>query len=327
MTVPTGTFKRATPKTPEQARRLFSNDKIKNLTKLKMQEYINSFFDKADANYSLLSAVSPRFIHYNTDKSFDPRVDPTQRQLQIARYFTKLRSVFPAILIVDGGVNPMQQSIGLISDAYVKNGVWQGVFPIFRSIPMSIIAAARDVDEADEMSGVLSLMFNEMRNLAGGQHIVGKQDEGENWVITLPNAGVAVGALSESEVQDDPLEKIWYSETVIEVFFEDKLQITQQMPQIEFGGMVVGSPELRQKLKPVITVPDQIKLNEQVKIYIQYFQNHYRVILSDSTVATLTYNMILTPRKFGKVKIQVYDEYANAKERRIIAEKEVEIVP
>jgi len=295
-----------TPKSREQAKRLFSNDKIKNFTKLKLQEYVESFFNTG-FNHSLLSTVSPRFIHYNISKSFDPKIDPTQRRLQIARYFNELRNIIPSILIVDGGVNPIAQSIGLISDASISNQVWRGYYPILRSIPIVIIAAARDMDEADEMSGVISLMFNELRNLAGGSYISGKWEEGENWVINLPNAPVEVGALSDIAIEGDPIEKIWYAEASLEVIFQDTLAIKENVASAEFGGSFVGDSDLSIIKKPIIYVPAIISLNEQVIVRIENFQDNYRIVLSDSNIATISYTMKLTPRRPGKVTIRIID--------------------
>jgi len=311
-----------TPKSREQAKRLFSNDKIKNFTKLKLHEYIESFFSKG-YNFSLLSAVSPRFIHYNTNKSFDPKMDPTQRRLQIARYFNELRNIIPSILIVDGGVNPIAQSIGLLSDATMVNQVWRGYYPIFRAIPITVIAAARDMDEADEMSGIISLMFNELRNLAGGSYISGKWEEGENWVINLPNAPVEVGPLSEIAIEGDPIEKIWYTEASLEVIYQDTLAIRQDVAAIEYGGYSVGETDISQSKKPIIHIADQISINEQPIVRIDNFQDSYRISLSDSNIATISYTMKLTPRKYGKVKIRVTD---TAKQHTLIAEKEIEII-
>lgn len=319
---------RPSPKTRDQAKRLFSNDKIKNFTKLKLQEYIESFFKKTGDNFDLLSAVSPRFIHYNIDKSFDPKTDPTQRRMQIARYFESLYNIVPAILIVDGGIIPASNNLGLLSDARVDQNVWRGFYPIVRTIPTSVIAAARDVDEADEISGLLSLMFNEMRNLAGGHYIAGNIEQGETWVISLPNEPVEIGALSQVEVQGDPVEKIWYTESNLNITFEDCLAVKQKMPDSELEGMIVGDSDLpRGAKKPMIHIASQIPINSQPTVFIENFQNTYRVILSNSQVATLSYDMKLTPRKFGKVTIKVVDSanYHNDT-KKIVAEKEVEII-
>jgi len=315
------------PRTKDQAKRLFSNDKIKNFTKLKMQEYIESFFSKG-YNHSLLSAVSPRFIHYNTSRSFDPKIDPTQRRLQIARYFNELRNIIPSILVVDGGVIPISQSLGLIADANITDRVWRGYYPILRGIPITVIAAARDMDEADEMSGIISLMFNELRNLAGGSYISGKWEEGENWVINLPNNPVEVGALSEIAIEGDPIEKIWYTEASFEVIFQDMLAIREDVANIDYGGGYVATDDLATGTKkPIIYIQDKVYINDQPIVRIENFQDSYRVILSDSNIATISYTMKLTPRKFGKVTIKVVDmARLNTDMDYVVVEKEIEII-
>ena len=312
------------PRTKQQTKRLFSNDKIKVLTKIKVQEYIESFFNKLGENHDLLSIVSPRFITYNTDKSFDPRVDPTQRQIQIARYFNELKSVLPSILIVDGGIIPIPHNIGQISGNYIENGVWNGFYQIFRKVPLVILAAARDVESADEMSGVISLMFNELRNLAGGHYITGKPEEAETWVVTLPNEPVETGPLTETDVSGDPTDRIWHTETLVEVFFEDTLAVSQELPIIRDMKYDVDKKAERE---PTITVPDQISVNEQVVVFVDNFKDHYRIELNNPKVATLSYNMILTPRGFGKVTIRVVnDRFLPDSDKRIVAEKEIEVV-
>jgi len=312
------------PKSSDQAKRLFSNDKIKNFTKLKLQEYIESFFNKG-YNHSLLSAVSPRFIQYNISRSFDPKMDPTQRRLQVARYFNELRNIIPAILIVDGGVNPTLQSLGLISDASIINQQWRGYYPIYRTIPIAVIAAARDMDEADEMSGIVSLMFNELRNLAGGSYIAGKWEEGERWVITLPHTPVDVGALADIAIDSEPIEKIWYTEASLDVIFQDVLAIREDVADINFGGFVVDE-DLSKLKAPIIYVADQVRLNQQPIVRIDNFQDQYRIVLSDSNIATISYKMVLTPRKRGTVVLQVIDTTKLHVNNGIIASKEIQII-
>lgn len=310
-----------------QGNRRFSNDKIKNLTKIKIQDYIESFFKKEGINNDLLSAVSPRFIHYNTDKSFDPATDPTERRLQIARYFAELKNVLPSILVVDGGIIAVPNNLGLVSDVSIYNGMWQGSFPIFRRIPIAIVAAARDVDEADEMSGVISLMFNELRNLACGHYLSGKSEEFEKWVITLPNAPVEVGGLTDVDVPGDPLQKIWYTETVLDVFYEDVLSIKEKLKTIEYGGGFIHQPDLKRSapILPIIEIPDTISVNEQHQIVVRNWQDHYRVILSNSKIATISLNLLLTPRNLGKVTIKVIDPKETENDKKILVEKEVEV--
>jgi len=314
------------PISREQARRVYSNDKIKTLVKLKIQEYIESFFDQNGSNRDLLEATSPHFVNYNINRSFDPETDPTQRKLQIARYFNELRNILPSILVVDGGIRAVGHNIGLIGESIIENNEWRGYYPILRLVPIVIVAAARDMETADEMSGLISIMFNELRNLASGHYLASKPEEGEKWTIVLPQEGVNVSALTDIDVPGDPVEKIFYSETEMDVTYQDVLAVRKKLPDYKIHQPVVGEPNLKQVLRPVIQVPDTLPLNKQSYILIKYLQDHYQVILSNGSVATLAYNTLLTPRTLGKVTIKVIDPTEGDPSKQVLASKEIEIV-
>lgn len=318
-------FHRPSPRSPEHSKLLFSNDRIKTLTKQKIQEYVESFFSAIGANRGLLGSVSPSALTYNIDRSFDPKTDPTQKKLQIARYFQDLQNILPAILIMDGGVIAMNQSIGSIAESTVIDGNWTGFYPIFRKVPISILAAHRDQDSIDDMSGLLSLMFNELRNLAGGSHITGRQEEGETWVITLPNGGITIGAVSDAEIQSDPVDRIWYAEASFEVFFEDTVIVKQPMPTISEGGYVVNrDPSV--EFPPEIVIPDQISINTTTILLVRNFKDSMRIVISDPNVASLTYDMRLTPRRWGQFDIVVIDKAIPDPKKQEVGRKTVIVV-
>lgn len=315
-----GASARKPPTSETERTRIYSNEKIKTLTKLKIQEYISSFFNRIECNSNLLKAIAPRYIHYNIDKSFDQTTDPTQRKLQIARYFNELKSILPSILIVDGGIEPVAHNIGSIGAAVAEMGIWKGSFPVLRNIPINIIVGAKEVEEADEISSLLSLFFNELRNLAGGSRITGKVENGENWTITLPNAPVSVSALTDVDVPDDPIERIWYAEATIDVLYEDVVAIQQQMPTLD---SVIGFPDTNLNLKPIIDVPETLSINSQLQVIVKNMQDNFKIILSDGRKASITPSGLLTPRAYGQVGIRVVD---TRKSQGFVVEKIINIV-
>jgi len=354
MSFPKDTFAKPKARSLDGARKLYSPDKIKLLVKSKVQEYVQSFFDKTGANFELLQAVSPRFINYNIDRSFDPATDPTQRRLQIARYFNELRGILPCILVVDSGIDPDPQTIGLISEAKIINGEWNGAFPVTKWLPLTVLAGARDVEEVDDISSVLSLMFNELRNVGGGNYIHGRQESGETWEVVLPNEGVAVTSPIEIAIADDPIDKIWYVQLTMKIYFETVVRIKSPIPSFQGLSPVINlgldipqgiSPtpvpsqlystyiNNRQQLvydiyRPVIIAPDTLSVNSQTTLLLQNFQDHYRIFLSDPQIATLSPSLVLTPRRPGTVAIRVYDPTRASQPdvKNIIAEKIIKIV-
>jgi hypothetical protein len=354
MSNPKDTFVRPQADSVDSARKLYSPDKIKLLTKSQIQLYIQSFFDRDGTNFNLLQAVSPRFINYNIDKSFDPATDPTQRRLQVARYFNELRGILPCILVVDAGVNPDPQTIGLVSEAAAISGNWNGIFPVTRWLPLTIIAGARDLGEVDDLASVLSLMFNELRNIAGGSAITGRAEAGETWVISLPNGGVAITSPSELAIADDPIDKIWYVQATINVYFETAIRLKAPLPEftelVPFIDTSIGRPieerpvpiinvlygatrpqkgkQVFDAYKPVIIGPDSISVNSQTTLLLQNFQEHYTIFVSDPTIATLSPDLVLTPRRPGTVAIRIFDttKATHPARANILAEKVIKIV-
>jgi len=318
------TYIKPTPRTAQQARRLHTNDQIKQLTKLQVQAYVESFFKKIEENRDLLGIISPKSLQYNIERSFDPAIDPTQRKLQVARYFDKLGNILPAILIIDAGVQTIPQSIGKITGASFNSGYLAREFGIFRKIPITLVAATRDVESCDELSSLLTLLFNELRNIAGGSYITGNKEQGETWTIMFNNEPVNSGVISEESIEGEPVEKIFFTETPIEVFFEDVLAIQEALPNIQEAGGVVGDPDLRAVIKPVIVCPDTVSINGTMVVYVNYFQDHYRIILSDARVATLSYDMTLTPRMPGKTVLQIIDPKDPI--NPVIASKEITVI-
>jgi hypothetical protein len=309
-------------RTAAEAKRYFSPDKIKTLTKRVIQSYVESFF--TGANMSIMSSISPSSVNFNIDKSFDQKLDPTQRKLQIARYFNELRNVLPAILIMDGGVIPVSNNIGQLGSQTLRGNEWYGYYPVIRAIPITVVAAARSVEEADEMSALLSLIFNELRNISGGSYMTGNKEEGETWVIHLPNEPVEVSGISDTEVPGDPVEKIWHAEAVLaSVLYEDVVAIKRQVSDLQFGGVVVNSPNMLDTLLPEIVIPDVISLNQQITILVTNMKDNYRVVLSDSKIATLNYQMLLTPRRPGPLTIKVVDYSSH--HRTIVQSKTITI--
>lgn len=321
---PPGFIAKPNPTSAQGSKRLYSNDRIKFLTKLKLQEYIESFFRTDLGNNMLLRIVSPSSLAYNIERSFDPRTDPTERKLQIARYFSELRGIIPAILIVDSGIIPVSQSVGLISSSLHTNKKWMGFYPVVRKIPVTIMAVTKDRESTDGLSSVLSLMFNELRNLAGGSQIRGLPEHGENWVITLPNEPVMVGAVNEADISNEPVEKLHYTEISFEIFYEDVISVQQQLPTVNFGGAVVNQPSPAEALAPIIVIPDTISINSNHLLIIKNFQERYLVVLSDINIAIMSRNMIITPRAYGPFEIKVIDQ--SKPNNIVVARKTVTVV-
>lgn len=311
-----------TPKRNADKNKIYSNDKIKNLVKSHLQKYIESFFSDTGQNKDLLGIVSPRMLQYNTDKSFDEKQDYTRKKLQVARATAELASIVPAVIIADGGVESVSDSIGSITGAGSIGGMggqWYGKYNIFKRVPITLICATRDIEELDSFAGLISLMFNELRNLAGGSEITGNLSEGDTYVIVLQHSPVNISSPSSVDVPRDQLLKIWYAEAALDVYFQDEFIVKKSLPEINVNKQNVNTPNLMALHKPEIMVSSHLSVNAQHMILIKNLGPDDTLIVSDPKKATVTSDFYLTPRSIGPITLRVIDK----RTREIRAEKEV----
>lgn len=274
----------------------FSNDKIKSKVKDSVKNFIGSFFENAHRNHNLLKIISPGSITYVTDKSFDLDSDPTLRKLTIGKYSSEIRANVPCILVVDGGIES-QNAVGLLGEVSNYRDQSQNYFPIVKTVELTIISAARDWAEADEMISVQSLLFNELRNIAGGSYISGDSARGETWVMSFQNEPVNMGTTSNFEVPGSPQEKVYYNEYTVRVKYEDFVKIQFHQATFHFAGTSLAG------LQPQLNPPYIFALGQRHPIQVSNIRDEHRVLCNDPNIATVSTDGWLIPRKLGKTKL------------------------
>lgn len=285
-------------------------DQIAYNAKLQLQRYIESFFNGPNRQFLALS--SPISLNYNLDHSTVESKNVKERRLQVARYFNELKNVLPAIVITDGQNKNISQSIGLLSGASGNMFDFNGVLSPFREITITMVVGSSDVQTTDILKSTVSSMFNEYRNLAGGHYITGDYNKGENWVVTLPNAGVDFGAMQDTPINNDPVDRVYYVESSFTIFYEDA---------IRFNQVAEFTTQLTTKKDPVFDIPTQIPFNQQLQVKIKHMPAYHKVVVNDYRLATISPNGVLTPRGLGKVVLKLIDQKGTVK-----LEKEIEIV-
>jgi hypothetical protein len=251
----------------------------------------------------------------------------------LVRFFNEVRQSLPAILIVDAGVNAIPHTLGLIDNATNYNGKWQGHYVIYREVPLSIVVATRDQETTDNLSSLLSLMFNELRNLAGGNRMTGNELNGDRWVVTLSNEPPSQTATVPANITDDPKDRIWHTTVDMPIRFEDKIIVEKEMPTLDRPGAPFPMEEnISEKYPPEIIFPDILQINTQAKLFVHYLQDQHKIAINDPSVATVNpQNFIVTPRRPGTFKIQVFDLRdtegpATALAPKVVSEKEVSVI-
>jgi hypothetical protein len=304
---PDGYLNRKVAQSVQEAVQSYTVDHIKTIVKSGIQRYIESFMSPVGGNRSLYETVTKMGLQYIVDKSFDPTTDPTLRKTQLARLFEQIHRELPAILIVDSAFEYVPTNFTGIERAHILQGSWYGTLQIVRQLSILVVAGTRDQSSTDFLHGLLSVLFGELRFLAGGNLITGNRDLGETWVMTLGSP--KLGTVSQDNVSDDPKDKIWtFSIEIPDIIFEDTVKVKQAVDKI--GGQGVGSVSPRDYIAdtpPTIIAPETIAINDSVKVYFETFQPEFhRVIISDPNIATYEpQSQILTPRKLGTFQLQV----------------------
>lgn len=315
---------RSKPTSTLQAKNIHSNNRIKKIVKRSVQQYIESFFNGEHRN--MLRAVSPESLSFNTEASFDGELDPTQRKLQIARYFNKLKNILPAVLVIDSGIKDIPHSIGgKVTKASWDAKTWKGVITIQKEVDIGIVVGTRDMDSTDELSDLILLMFNELMVSSNGHYITGNLTNGEDWVVTLPNSPVDGGGSTEEAVHGDPTDRIYYVEIgSFPVMFEDKITYEKDSGlEIVLNNDSLNNHNLRKSLLPEIIISEQISVNQQHSVTIKRYNPTMRVYVSNANIATISPEGLLTPRRVGSVDVLV-DERNNP--GKILVRKTIQVV-
>lgn len=284
-------------------------DKIKYVAKLQMQKYIESFFTGKNKHY--MSIASPSFVNYDISKSSVESNSIKEKKLQIARYFNELKNYLPAILIIDGGIRNVPQSFNNITNSFGKLSEPEYEISPTRDIDIGILIGSNDVQTTDDLVTAVSMMFNDFRSVSGGNLISGDINKDENWSIMLPISGINFGPIQENAINGDAVDKIYFCEANISIFYEDKIRF-------KYSSNNLSAMAVNHKLKPELDIPNEISANSQLQIKVKNYNPELRVMLDNYKVATLNNRGLLTPRSFGDVIVKILDKRNNVLDEKLL---------
>lgn len=291
--------------------RSINSGRIRYNAKLQIQKYIESFFTGVNKKY--LNVSAPGMVYYNIDHSAPLESNNIkERTLQIARYFNELKAVLPSVLIVDGAMTNVPNSVGLLSNSFGNYMEVTSEYATIRNIEMTIIVGSNDIMTTDDITVAVSHMFNELRHVAGGSNIVGDVNKGEKFEVRLPILGVNFSGLRDVAIGDDPTDRIFYSEATLGVQYEDFITFTRSREI---------SLQRGENLDPIFDIPDQIPFDSATQLKIKNYQDGSQVIIDNYKVATINPSGIITPRALGEFNLKLLSPIG-----KILAEKKVKVV-
>lgn len=305
-TPPAGYLNRKIAESVQDAVAHYSVDNIKTIVKSAIQRYIQSFMDTTGGNRELFQSITRMGLQYITDKSFDPASDPSLRKTQLARLFEQIRQELPCILIMDSAFDFVNSNWNGLDRIWTLNNEWYGRIHVARNLRILIVAGTRDQSSTDFLHGLISILFGELKFLAGGTLMRGNQKNGESWVMTMGNP--ILGKVSQNKVNGDPKDSVWFFDIEVpDILFEDYVIIKQPFGNTYPGTDVMNPPGLLGNTPPIIYFPDTIPINQPTQLLIDLFQPDFQTVyMSDPNVAVYEpISQYVTARGLGTFNIQI----------------------
>lgn len=327
MNIPKGYIYPSKAKSVLEAVSSAANDQAKNISKMAVKNYIASFFDTTGNKRGLLSGFSTASLNYITDKSFEESgKDITKKYVQLAVFFEELRERLPFILVVDNGIKIDKGGLGVGFDSVrLIQSKTMITIPLIRTLNLNIIVGTKDQSSVDMLSTAISVLFNEMRFLGGGNRISGNYQQGDTWEVRLPHEPIEQSSDNHDLIGDDPTDSIWWTETNVPVTFEDKIQIESDSLQW-MNDPPVYDQSPSNSVQVEIGFPTSIKINQQYHLSVTGHDGSILINIDNPMIANYDpQTMMITPRRLGNFIIRVMRGAYQGSEVGLLCEKAVEV--
>ncbi len=325
MNIPRGYVYKDYPKSVMEAVDSSSNDRVKFITKTAIKDYIASFFNSDGNKRELLNGFSTASLQYITDKSYEGERDSTKRYMQLAIFFEELRKKLPFIIILDNGIIPVKSSIGQNIDSVKLVGSKTIInVPIIRKLNINVVVGTRDEETTDILSTALSILFNEMHFLGGGDRLSGDYQRGNLWEVRLPYEGISQSANQHDLITDDPTDSLWWVETSLDnTWFEDIIQLDAGYSTFQEAIPIVDA-QIGNRVN--IVFPDTIRFNNTYALDVTGHDGRIVVNIDQPNIANFNpQSGTIIPRRLGFFTIRVMEAVAKGSEDGLLTEKVVEV--
>ena len=306
---PLGYVLNRTPETTRESLAFRSNDRTITVVKSAIQNYIDSFLNPEGRFRRLMGSVSsPVGLQYVTELTYDEQMkeEPNKRRVHLARFFAENTARLPSILIIDQGLEYINQGINPLVGASFIDGNWQAQLHLYCRVTLSIAIATLSEEDTDTLGMLIVLMFGPAVAAATNRFITAP---GQRWEIRLPLNFSAIDQATNIAIEGDVKTQVWTRSHTLVVDFETTIWVEEPTPKIVppavpiFGG---GAPLPRfLNIQPNQVLP----LGSQYPLMIEHLQLHHVLRVSDPNVALVTSEppYIVQPRKAGSALLLILD--------------------
>lgn len=207
--------------------------KSRTIVKAAILEYIQSWFIEGSSNHVLLKTIVSGNLNYQI-KEWTIQ-NQIKRNVAILNYFEGIKQQLPSILIIDTGIIPKADIQGF----QPQSAIWEDnrkkiVIRRVLNIGVSIVIGTMDSATTNNIVDLLLLFFDSLRQIAGGNSLVSDEPE-EPWEVRLPLANITTSPLTDSNVDNANVSKIWATTIDLpDTYFETcfKVELDGTFPSI-----------------------------------------------------------------------------------------------
>lgn len=296
---------------PSQPIVRLSKTRATQLTKMAIQYYLEQYFNATGNYHAQIRELAPYFVQYETGITGTARQDdPSVYELQLARFWSNLKTKLPCILIIDTGYRINSVGLGGVVEGY-NFGEHQGLgLRTDATITITLEVAANDETTASDLRDVLSMIFSTLTNF-NRAHVIKPEDRTTPWEVRLPLRFDSQG-LERRQVPSDNLDVYWSSSLVLDVDFEGVSLLSKENPNNIFnnnlGADIHVDPSfddmdsVAPSVSLSIRVPSTVYLRQPTQIYAAYVP-YKSVFLSDNPNVLLIHGDTMLPRKMGSCNV------------------------
>lgn len=306
---------------------LYSHDitQYLKITKLTIQKYLEACIHKEGQFREFFDRFATFSVGYVVNENLSD--DPSDRHLQIARYFSGAREAPPQIFIRDGGYTYTPASLGSLTDGWNTQSVdgtqvvrVMDVVPI----PIEITCASTKEQEVDDLIALMSAAFGQFQRFTSNYilHPPREYKAGQRiyWEVRIPLQH-SIAPKSHSSLHNDPKDQLWQATCNMEVEFENSTYM-------KYRAGPRYSPKNSHFL---IDIPDKVPLTKQTMFALRDMPYPVNVYSDDSRIAVVrrtATRFVIKPKKLGTFKLLITTGVAKkgTKDNMVIAEKEITII-
>lgn len=310
MTTPLGYINNPIGHNSRDLQSLRVSDKAISTVKAALQNYINSFLDPKGANRPLAESIlSPQAVQFVTTLTYDDemKTDPNQRKLYLSRFFAENAGKLPAILLIDAGVEYIDQGINDLVGAGFRNGRWEGHFLLNMKITLSTVIATLSAEDTDTLSSFMMLAYGPLAN-ASCNYLL--KEPGQSWEVRLPLI-MSPGQATSTQVENDSKTTIWSRNVDLVCDFESIVSISQADKSMVLPiEPTYGRTDQPLPIVKNLIANQSIQLGSPYQLIIEQLQTSHTLAISDPNIALVSMDQpyLIYPRRQGRVMLYIFDK-------------------